>query len=122
MMAAWNVARVVPPIGEAGELNSNMMALVLIFAAAMIVFWVIFRSRFRRKSAGAAMRLGGQSADDARPPRQLDRWSVEMHETARDLSAQLDTKMVALQALIQSAEAKEARLRELIEQAEAARR
>ncbi len=43
------------------------------------------------------------------PPNVL-RWEVQMHETARELSAQLDSKMGALQALIAEADLAAARL------------
>ena len=36
----------------------------------------------------------------AQPPAELMRWQVEMHETARDLKAELDSKMVALKTTI----------------------
>jgi hypothetical protein len=41
---------------------------------------------------------------------ELERWEVEMHETARELKAQLDSKMSALQALIADADRAAARL------------
>jgi hypothetical protein len=43
------------------------------------------------------------------PPAEL-RWEVQMHETARELSAQLDSKMGALQTLIAEADRAAARL------------
>ncbi len=50
---------------------------------------------------------------------EMDRWEVHMHETARDLSAQLDSKMVALQHVIRLAEERSARLEELLIQLKA---
>lgn len=46
-------------------------------------------------------------------PAEVLRWQVEMHETARDLKAELDTKMRALQVLIRDADEKIARLESL---------
>lgn len=43
-------------------------------------------------------------------PGSVQRWEVEMHEIARELMAQMDSKMVALQHLIRDAEAAAARL------------
>jgi hypothetical protein len=37
-------------------------------------------------------------------PAEVLRWEVHMHETTRDLSAQLDSKMLALQHLIKEAD------------------
>jgi len=56
-------------------------------------------------------------ADSAAPlhdaPRDVLRWEVEMHETARVLSAQLDSKMAALQSLIRQAREEADRLERL---------
>jgi hypothetical protein len=41
---------------------------------------------------------------------EMERWEVEMHETARELKAQLDSKMRALQALIAEADRAASRL------------
>ena len=54
----------------------------------------------------------------AQPPVELLRWQVEMHETARDMKAEIDTKMVALQTLIRSAREEEERLLKLLAQVE----
>lgn len=43
-------------------------------------------------------------------PDELIRWEVEMHDTARQLAAQLDTKMSALQSLIAEADRAATRL------------
>jgi hypothetical protein len=51
------------------------------------------------------------------PPNAL-RWQVEMHETARDLKAEIDTKMVALQQLIALAGRQSDRLEAAIARAE----
>jgi hypothetical protein len=44
------------------------------------------------------------------PPDELARWEVRMHETARELSGQLDSKMGALGQLVREAERAAARL------------
>lgn len=43
-------------------------------------------------------------------PAEMARWEVSMHDTARDLSAQLDSKMAALEQLIREADRAAARL------------
>ena len=50
------------------------------------------------------------------PPNIL-RWQVEMHETARDLKAELDTKMLAVQQLIAIAQDQAGRLEKAIAEA-----
>ncbi len=106
--------------------TSNITSIALFFAAALIVFWVMFRAWNLKKKGSAASRASKRKTEavssvqsiaaSAARPADLDRWSVEMHETARDLSAQIDTKMVALEALIRTAEAKEAELKRLLEE------
>jgi hypothetical protein len=54
-------------------------------------------------------------------PMEMMRWEVEMHDTARELKAELDTKMVALQTLIRSAREEQERLAKLIEVARGGR-
>lgn len=49
------------------------------------------------------------------PPLELVRWEVQMHDTARELKAELDSKMVALQVLIRQAERECQRLEQLLE-------
>ncbi len=60
-----------------------------------------------------------RSLSDAPPD--ILRWQVEMHETARDLKGELDTKISALQVLIRMAQQESERLERLIEAAESVR-
>ena len=57
-----------------------------------------------------------RSLSDA--PTDVLRWHVELHDTARDLKAELDSKITALQVLIRMAGHEAARLERLIESAE----
>ena len=57
------------------------------------------------------------SSSPACLPEDLARWEVEMHETARTLSAQLDAKLGLLQSLILEADRAAARLEDALEQA-----
>ena len=51
-------------------------------------------------------------------PDEVLRWQVEMHETARDLKAEIDTKLSALQALVILARRESERLEQAIRRAE----
>ncbi|MBS0208633.1 MAG: hypothetical protein JSS27_06720 [Planctomycetes bacterium] len=51
-----------------------------------------------KQTAQAAGKMVGEASGEVR------RWEVGMHELARDLSAQLDSKMVALQQLMRMAD------------------
>lgn len=51
------------------------------------------------------------------PPPEMISWEVSMHDTARDLSAQLDSKMAALEHLIRDADRAAARLEASLDKA-----
>ena len=51
-------------------------------------------------------------------PTDVLRWQVEMHETARDLKAELDSKISGLQALLLLAEQERKQLESLLDRAE----
>ena len=55
-------------------------------------------------------RGGGIAVRAAKSPATVDRWEVQMHDTARDLSGQLDSKLSMLQALVAEADRAAARL------------
>ena len=91
-----------------------------VFLAALALMIVILLRRSHRylsrqkKDDAALVHMPRPQGEDRRhhldaPPDVL-RWEVQMHETARDLSAQLDSKMSALQALIAEADRAAARL------------
>jgi hypothetical protein len=58
------------------------------------------------------------AAERTTEPVEMLRWQVEMHETARDLKAEIDSKMVALQILIRDARQEQERLATLLARAE----
>lgn len=107
--------------------KTNLTSVILFMAAAMIIFWVLFRARHarrrgRRLSQPTQQQAARSTATAAATPPELDRWNVEMHETARELSAQLDTKMVVLQTLIRNAQQEQAKLQELLDKVEEKRK
>ena len=74
--------------------------------------------RRERLSAAGPQRESGPS-DTLRlvdAPPEILRWSVEMQETARDLKAELDSKIGVLQALVQLARLEADRLEALVQQ------
>ncbi len=62
--------------------------------------------------------LAKQSLVDA--PDNVLRWQVEMHDTARDLKAELDSKIGVLQSLVKMADDRIAQLTSLVERTRAA--
>ncbi len=91
----------------------------------MLIFLLMRRSRRylgKTKKQKASPRRKLDDARQATPlldaPPEILRWQVEMHETARDLKAELDSKMAALQAITRIASEESARLEAAIARAE----
>ena len=86
-------------------LFANNLSGALMAAGILILIWIMLRRthlrRRKSKKASAASHIPTESAVTAGSNSgQLDRFDVAMHETARDLFGQLDTKMIATQLLI----------------------
>ncbi|MEX2174391.1 MAG: hypothetical protein WD872_08515 [Pirellulaceae bacterium] len=97
--------------------SSLLMVAGLALAVAILVRW---RRAIRRKSIEQPTGLSVErqvSALPAYPPRELDRWHVEMHDAARELRAEIDTKLAALQAVTIAARHERERLEATIAQA-----
>jgi len=107
----------VAPVGLFARIEfSTLFALI---ALTMTIGWLLWRSHryLARQEKGESPPA---RTSRRQPPRQhapsLDapddaiRWEVQMHETARDLSGQLDSKMAALRHLIREADRAAGRL------------
>jgi len=79
--------------------QSGVVTGLMLGALVLVIGWLLLRTH---------RHLSRQRRDDS-PPEGLHR-DVQMHETARELSAQLDSKMGALQSLIAEADRAAARL------------
>ncbi len=97
--------------------QSNATSLVLLVMLGLVLGWVLFRThRALAKHRGSWKPGRPQRPKRADPGHHVDsppdvlRWEVQMHETARELSGQLDSKMRVLQALITDADRAAARL------------
>lgn len=106
-------------------LASNASLAMFGAGVLMLIFLLMRRSRrYLGKTKKEGVTSRGQLKDarydtpllDAPPD--LLRWQVEMHETARHLKAELDSKMAALQAITRIASAESARLEAAIARAE----
>jgi len=108
--------------------SQDGLTIVFLLALALTVAVLLMRShrylaRQRRENAGTSppgatvqrgpARVGPHTA----APPEVANWEVHMHETARDLMGQLDSKMRALQALTADADRAAARLEAAIDQA-----
>jgi len=90
----------------------------LMFVLALgVAIWILLRRSRRYQSRQSSRPIARfdrpQPHDpdsDKIPPGELTRWEVQMHETARDLLAELETKAAMLQQLIRDADRAAARL------------
>lgn len=101
------------------DLFGNGLATAVFVAGIALVSWVLLRrsSRFFGRRAQQLPTIARASRSDNVPeqpssaePDDMTRWEVHMHEAARQLSAQLDTKMSALGTLVAEADRAAARL------------
>ena len=91
----------------------------------MLIFLLLRRSKRYLKRAEKQPTRARQKVAEARKtaplldaPPEILRWQVEMHETARELKAELDSKMSALQATTRIASEASSRLEAAIARAE----
>lgn len=97
------------------------------FGAGVLMLVVILLRRFwryQRKTKKEKTPVSRRQLDTRQDkplldaPPEIIRWHVEMHETARDLKAELDSKMSALQGIVRIANEESARLEAAIARAE----
>lgn len=95
---------------------------VVVVVLAVMIAWLLFRSHryLSRQDKGWSPAARRARPKPCQPGPQLDapdeaiRWELSMHETARDLAGQLDSKMSALGHLIQEADRAAARLEQAL--------
>ena len=105
---------------------------ILLLAGMGLMIFLLMRNISRRNKKGRPKSIDRQlkesdqyfKARDARTkdklidaPAQVGRWQVEMHETARDLKAELDSKILVLQSVIKTARVEIDRLEKTIDSA-----
>ncbi|MBC8353643.1 MAG: hypothetical protein H8E66_16720 [Planctomycetes bacterium] len=114
------------------HLLANIPAQAMLGVGILMLVVLLFRRlrRYQRKTrkeqrSGNRSSASRQKLDEARAatplldaPPELLRWQVELHETARDLKAELDSKLSLLQATIRLASEESLRLETAIARAE----
>jgi hypothetical protein len=105
----------------------------MLLAGVALLVWVLLRRVYRKRSGRPKSRIAPQSPpwrakksaaanrDETRQPLidappEILRWQLEMHETARDLKAELDTKIHVVQTLVGMACEESQRLEAAIDQ------
>ena len=104
------------------QLRSMLPAAAILLCVMLLMKRIKGRTRRRPKELTPIVKVKLRSVVSADPlrdaPEELQRWQVGMHETARGLSAQLDSKMRALQSMTRSAAQEADRLEALLERSE----
>jgi hypothetical protein len=91
--------------------NCWLVAGVAVIAGLLLLRSNRYYARQRRESASSSpFPPRDDLASRGEEPEDMDHWEVQMHDTARDLSAQLDSKLSMLQALVAEADRAAARL------------
>jgi len=105
----------------------------MLLAGVALLVWVLLRRVYRKRGGRSKSRIAppsrvrpvskspGADRDETRQPLidappEILRWQVEMHETARDLKAELDTKIHVVQTLVGMAREESQRLEAVIDQ------
>ncbi len=95
--------------------------IVFLLGLSLVIVILMMRSRryFRQVSRHSnvpapAISASAKPRPSAAPPKSLEQWEVSMHELARDLSGQLDSKIRVLELLIREASDTAARLESAI--------
>lgn len=97
-----------PLVAEGGIAYVFLIAAILVLTVTLMRRLYRYRTRQKRQ---ASSRPSHRSADEGDPrglrvgaPDSIVRWEVEMQELGRDLKAEIDSKMVALENLIRDAD------------------
>jgi hypothetical protein len=106
------------------KLQPFLPTLLLIVGVGVMIYFMMRRNssllrdsgdsnqEVRKTRALHAERDRDSALADA--PDEILRWQVEMHATARDLKAEIDTKLMLLQALLKQVQEERQRLEELL--------
>ena len=119
------------PLRPWGSDSNGTLSIVMFLLAFAVLATVMTRSWIRRRGRrGRSLEsqvgevrkwADAQLSEGSTPllgaPADLRRWHVEMEQVARDLRAEIDTKIVLLQATIRSAAEEATRLERAVERA-----
>lgn len=101
--------------------NSGLFIFALIWTISFLLLRTV---RWRRSQATASSprratvaKTAGAAPVVPDPPESVRQWEIQFHELARDLSAQIDTKLGLLDQLLRATESERARLERVVDEA-----
>lgn len=101
------------------QLNSQTLFIVGILMIGLVLLRLLLRPKRVPKPYESPLKASGASPGhmlDAPP--EVGRWEVQMHDTARNLLGELNTKVAIVEKLVRDANAAAERLEKAIERAE----
>lgn len=105
--------------------NSFAVILAVFVVVLVLLFWLprflAAQQRYSDEDAPVEKRVRSSTEIPAEWTAEIDRVQLEMYGLLRDFKGEIDTKLVALQALIQQAEITIARLEQAVDRAERGR-
>ncbi len=105
---------------------------LLMLSGLGIFIWLLMRSKMKRKKFTPPVQIGPlkhnanansspsqfTGTNSLGAPREVLKWQVELHDLGRDIKAELDSKMLAVQSITRSYDAAANRLGQMIKLAE----
>jgi hypothetical protein len=100
-------------------LDPKALLIVGVLMIAVVILRVFLRAKRSEHTYHSPLKeKEGKSAHMLDAPIEIGRWEVQMHETARDLMGELNTKIAIVEQLVRDANAAAERLEKAIERAE----
>jgi hypothetical protein len=115
---------------ESRSMNFETIQPLTLVAGMALLTWLMMRRRVKRTQSEMPVKIskhhenmpgdlaGFQGTGSLGAPPEVLRWQVELHDMARELKAELDSKMLAVTSLAKSYEQASKRLSDLIRMAE----
>ncbi len=103
--------------GGGGVAQFFLIAAILVLTITMLLRLYRYQARNRRTATTQRKPAAEPPRSHNAAPDAVVRWEVQMHELARDLKGELDSKMVALSHLIRDADRAAQRLEDALEAA-----
>lgn len=102
-------------------LDPKTMLIVGVLMIGLVLIRFLLRPKRGPKPYDSPLRREGTPAHMLDAPVEVGRWEVQMHETARNLMGELNTKIAIVEQLVRDANAAAERLEKVIARSEGPR-
>ena len=112
--ATWLInPTMAPPLSESIPTDPHLQWMLIVLAAATILYITVIRPAFKKKDPLARTPAMSSLSQQRNVDRQMQNLLVELSEMARQISGQLDTRSEKLHMLIEDADQRIAKLQQL---------